>query len=281
MKHLFCSKEDIKEFIEKEKDICKDICKNYTDKEFPTLAIIQVGNNNASNKYIKGKIADCDEIGIKTIYLKFKEDISELKFKNEIAKISNRNDIHGIIIQKPLPEHLENEWNNIINLIPKEKDVDGFRKDSIYIPCTALGIMNYLGQDNESFAGYHCVIVGRSELVGKPLAKAMLNNDATVTVCHSKTKNLEFIASMADILVVAVGKAKFIDHRYVKPNAIVIDVGINFDENNKMCGDVNYDDIKQVTKFCTPVPGGVGLLTRLALIKNVLSAFSIQKYERR
>lgn len=277
--YLFCSKEDIKEFVEKQKSEYKDICENYTNGVIPTLAIIQVGDNPASNRYIKGKIEDCDEVGIKTIYSKYDEDISEIDFAVEVAKISNCNDVHGVIIQKPLPSHLEKVWDNIINLIPKEKDVDGFRKDSQHIPCTARGIMNYLVPDGESFAGYHCVIVGRSELVGKPLAKAMLDNDATVTVCHSKTKNLERITSMADILVVAVGKTKFIDRRYVKPNATVIDVGINFDENGKMCGDVDYEDVKQVTGFCTPVPGGVGLLTRLALIKNVINAFTIQEYK--
>ena len=238
-----------------------------------------MGDNPASNRYIKGKIADCDEVGIRTIYSKYEENISEIDFVVEVSKISGRDDVHGVIIQKPLPHHLEKVWGNIINIIPKEKDVDGFRKDSRLTPCTAQGIMNYLTPDGESFTGYHCVIVGRSELVGRPLAKAMLDNDATVTVCHSKTKNLEQITSMADILVVAVGKAKFIDHRYVKPNATVIDVGINFDENGKMCGDVDYDDVKQVTGFCTPVPGGVGLLTRLALLQNVLNAFYIQKYK--
>ncbi len=277
--HLFCSKESIKEFIEKEKAECKDICENYTNRIVPTLAIIQVGDNPASNRYIKGKIADCDEVGIRTIYSKYEESISEIDFAVEVSKISSRDDVHGVIIQKPLPHHLENVWGNIINIIPKEKDVDGFRKDSRLTPCTAQGIMNYLTPDGENFAGYHCVIVGRSELVGRPLAKAMLDNDATVTVCHSKTENLEQITSMADILVVAVGKAKFIDHSYVKPNATVIDVGINFDENGKMCGDVDYDDVKQVTGFCTPVPGGVGLLTRLALLQNVLNAFYIQKYK--
>lgn len=277
MSHLFCSKEDIKEFVEKEKAICKDICENYADRKIPTLAIIQVGDNPASNRYIKGKISDCDEVGIRTIYLKYEEGISETEFSDEVAKISNMNDVHGVIIQKPLPCHLENVWDNIINLIPKEKDVDGFRKDSKHTPCTAQGIMSYLSPNGENFAGYHCVIVGRSELVGKPLAKTILDNDATVTVCHSKTNNLEQITSMADILVVAVGKAKFIDRRYVKPNAVVIDVGINFDNNGKMCGDVDYDDVKQVTGFCTPVPGGVGLLTRLALLQNVLDAFSIQE----
>ncbi len=277
--HLFCSKESIKEFIEKEKSECKDICKNYTNGIVPTLAIIQVGDDPASNRYIKGKVADCDEVGIRTICSKYEEGISESNFAAEVLKISKRDDVHGVIIQKPLPYHLEKIWDNIINLIPKEKDVDGFRKDSRFTPCTAQGIMSYLTPEGENFAGFHCVIVGRSDLVGRPLAKAMLDNDATVTVCHSRTKNLDQITSIADILVVAVGKAKFIDHRYVKPNATVIDVGINFDENGKMCGDVDYDDVKQVTGFCTPVPGGVGLLTRLALLQNVLNAFVVQEHK--
>lgn len=277
-KYDLLSKETIKKYIIDEKN--KLIEHIDTIPVSYALAIVQVGDNAASNRYIAGKLKDCAEIGIDTMHVKLSEEISENSFKRAIIDLNKSKFICGIIIQKPLPEHLEKCMSEIIELISPYKDVDGFRKDSYFSPCTPKGIVDYLMDNGVDLCGKHCVIIGRSELVGKPLAKMMTDRNATVTLCHSKTKDLSDITKMADILVVAIGKPLYINKDYINPNAIVIDVGINVDENGKLCGDVDYDSVKVKCVSCSQVPGGVGLLTRLALLKNTIKAMEhIVQYE--
>lgn len=268
------SKEHILEYARIKKEKIKAAVE-YSNEPI-NVTIIQVGDNPASNKYVSNKMKDCEYVGIKPHLVKLPEDISFIEMTDTITKIAEDEMSNGgIIIQKPLPPHLEEVFGGITYYIPKEKDIDGFRRDSLHDPCTPLGIMEYLNACKIDLVGKHCVIIGRSDLVGRPLAKLMLDKDCTVTVCHSKTSNLEQITKQADILVVACGKAKMIDSTYVKDDAIVIDVGINFDENGKMCGDVDYENVRHVTDYVTPVPFGVGQLTKVSFIENVLTAYDL------
>ena len=224
------------------------------------LYVIQVGENEASDSYIKGKKKDCEEVGIvcKTVF--FRESMKEDALIKFIERLGDFGEYDGVIVQLPLPKHINKD--RIIEAIPKEKDVDGFRKDSDFIPCTPAGIMKILEPFN--IEGKDCLIINRSEIVGKPLILPLLDRDATVTVAHSKTKNLDEKIGRADLVVSAVGQANFITPGMVKPDAIIIDVGINFDENGKLVGDAAVPDQS------TPVPGGVGLLTRLAVLENII-----------
>jgi len=278
----FCSKEDIKDYIETRKaDIKKSVQKNTSmGFDVPTLAIIQVGSNPASNKYVNGKIKDCEEVGMKAVLHKFNEDIEPVDFGTEIIKIMHDEMIHGVIIQKPLPEKLEKYFDKFVKMIPKKKDVDGFRKDTEFDPCTPKGVVDYIEsrQGKDWLTGKDVVIINRTELVGRPLAKMMLDRNATVTVCHSKTERLRNHCQYADIVVSAIGKPKILIRDYVKHDSVCFDVGISFDENGKMCGDFDRDNVMKITDYCTPVPGGVGLLTRIALVENVLKAYENQKY---
>lgn len=272
---MFCSKEDIKEYVTTRKTAIKQELQGKL--HVPTLAIVQVGDNPASNKYIGGKIKDCEEVGIKAILFKFDEDIKVGHFMDRIIDIAKSKLIHGIIIQKPLPQHIEECFASIVDYIPAHKDVDGFKKDTIFDPCTPKGIIDYI-EDRmgvDWLRSKEVVIINRTELVGRPLARMMLDRDATVTVCHSHTRNLAYITSMADIVVSAIGKPKKLNSEYVYPGGVCIDVGISFDENGKMCGDFDREDVLKCTDYCTPVPGGVGLLTRLALLENVLKAYQL------
>lgn len=229
----------------------------------PSLAIVQVGNNEASNRYVRNKIKDCEEIGITAHRYWFPEEISEEGLIAEVQEISNNYD--GVIVQLPLPPHLRKDV--IVAAVPKEKDVDGFRVDSEFKPATPLGIMKYLEYCDFDLCGKDVLIIGRSDIVGKPLARMMTDADATVTLAHSKSKKLyEKHICNSDLIVCAVGKPKFLNcfPIYVP----VIDVGINFNENGKMCGDCFNTENRDVT----PVPGGVGLLTRCALLENVVKA---------
>lgn len=249
----------------------------------PYLVVIQVGNNEASNVYIKQKEKMCEFIGYKFLHKKFVENITENELIDEINKLNNNASVNGILIQMPLPSHINAK--TIQNSVIKEKDVDGLNdgniidlinnKDSL-IPCTAYGVLELLDKYKINVEGSNVVIVGRSSLVGMPLFHLLENKDATVTLCHSKTKNLKEKTKNADILISAVGKKHLIKEDMVKEGAIVIDVGIT-KENNKLYGDVDFENVKEKALYITPVPGGVGPMTIASLAKNVLKAYKTQK----
>lgn len=251
----------------------------------PELRVILVGNNPASQIYVKNKEKYASEVGIKSETIRLPEDITEEKLLKQIKKLNKDKHINGILVQLPLPSHI-NEFS-VINAITPEKDVDGFtiyNKGLLSIgkpaltPCTPLGIIELLKQYKVKIASKNAVVIGRSNIVGKPMAQLLLNEDATVTICHSKTKNLAEITSNADILISAVGKPKFIGKKYVKKDATVIDVAMNRDtKNNRWVGDVDFDNVSKVAKFITPVPGGVGPMTIAMLLKNTVQAYKIQK----
>ena len=251
---------DIKEYITLLKRMYK-----YRISQFPQapkLAIIQVGNVEASNRYIKNKVKDCQEVGIEAHVYGYPTDITEIELVDEIEDLVEHYD--GIIVQLPLPQHIRSSVATAA--IPKEKDVDGFRSDSWFKPATPKGIMDYLKYCGFDLCGKDVVIIGRSEIVGKPLAKMMTDADATVTLCHSKSKNIDRYLKNADLIISAVGKANFLNCEdiYIP----VVDVGINFNEEGKLVGDCYNAAGRNVT----PVPGGVGLLTRAALLDNVITA---------
>ena len=255
-----------------------------------SLVIIQVGNNPASDTYVRNKIKACEDMGIEATLTKFPEEIKESVLLMEIEKLNSNPNVHGIIVQLPLPKHI-NEMNVACH-IDFRKDIDGLNPANIgfldtgmlsLVPCTAIGIVETLAkiyaERNDSIEGKHCVIVGRSNIVGKPVAKLMLMENATVTVCHSKTKNLEDITRTADILIVAVGIPNFIQRKHVRNGVVIIDVGINKDENGKLCGDVNFNNVKDKAWMITPVPGGVGPLTTAMVGKNTVRAYNLQNPE--
>ncbi|MDD4643927.1 MAG: bifunctional 5,10-methylenetetrahydrofolate dehydrogenase/5,10-methenyltetrahydrofolate cyclohydrolase [Bacilli bacterium] len=245
-------------------------------KNKPTLAVIQIGNNEASNSYIRAKEKVAQEIGINFIHLKYLEDIEEQIIINKINELNMNKDITGIIIQLPIPKKFNT--NKIINNIHPTKDVDGLTYKNIgkliqdipsLISCTPKGIMRLLDEYKIDIKGKNIVVVGRSNLVGKPIAQLLLNRDATVTVCHSHTKNLSFYTKQADILIVAVGKKHLITKDMVKEESVIIEVGINKEDNN-LYGDVDFDNVKDIASYITPVPGGVGPMTVMMLMENVV-----------
>ena len=245
----------------------------------PCLAVIQIGDDEARNTYIKAKEKACTEIGIYFKHIKFSETAKEIEVINKILELNNDEYVHGILLQLPLPEGFNQD--KLINYIARNKDVDGltdinigkiFNNKQGLVSCTPQGIMKLLEYEKIDIEGKNVTIVGRSNLVGKPLLGLMLNKNATVTICHSKTENLKKHTKNADILVVAVGKKHFIKEDMVKDDAIVIDVGINR-ENGKLYGDVDYDKVKTKAKKITPVPGGVGPMTVAMLMSNVIAAY--------
>ncbi len=258
-------------------DELKKQVKQYMIK--PCLAVIQIGEDEASNTYIKAKEKACNEIGIYFKHIKFSETTKEIEVINKIIELNNDEYVHGILLQLPLPEGFNQD--KLINYIARNKDVDGltdinigkiFNNKQGLVSCTPQGIMKLLEYEKVDIEGKNVTIVGRSNLVGKPLLGLMLNKNATVTICHSKTENLKKHTKNADILVVAVGKKHFITEDMVKEDAIVIDVGINR-ENNKLYGDVDYEKVKAKVKKITPVPGGVGPMTVAMLMTNVIAAY--------
>lgn len=256
--------QNIKEYVLIKKNNLKLLIDKLEVK--PCLSIVQVGDNPASNSYVKGKMKDCDEVGIKCNHLKLDENISQEFLNDTIISLNSNSMINGIIVQLPLPKHL----NLNLDLINKEKDVDGFKIDSPFVPCTPLGIIKYLEDNNVEFDGKNVVVIGRSDIVGKPMAKLFQDRNATVTICHSHTKDISFYTRNADIIVVATGKINTLKRDMIGNNKpIVIDVGINRNENGKLCGDCDYSNIIDICSFVSPVPGGVGLLTRLSLLENV------------
>ena len=249
----------------------------------PCLAVIQIGDDPASNTYINAKAKACDEIGIYFKHIKFTENTKEIEVINKIVELNNDEYVHGILLQLPLPEGFNAD--KLINYIARNKDVDGltdinlgklFNNKPCLISCTPQGIMRLLEQENIDIEGKNVTIVGRSNLVGKPLIGLMLNKNATVTICHSKTENLSKHTKNADILIVAVGKKHFIKENMVKEGAVVIDVGIN-KEDGKLYGDVDFTNVKTKVSKITPVPGGVGPMTVAMLMTNVITAYQKQQ----
>lgn len=246
------------------------------------LAVIQVGCDPASSVYVGNKKKACAYIGIESRSYELLEETTEEELLALVAKLNADDTVHGILCQLPLPKHICED--HIIKAISPHKDVDGFHPQNVgalvigqqgFVSCTPAGIIELLHRSNIQIGGQHCVVVGRSNIVGKPMALLMLRENATVTVCHSHTKNLQEICKEADILIVAIGKPKFIDHTYIKEGAVVIDVGIHRGEDNKLCGDVDFDDVAGHTSAITPVPGGVGPMTIAMLMKNCVEAMKL------
>ena len=245
----------------------------------PKLAVIMVGNDKASEVYVRNKSKACNEIGIEFEEFLLDSNIKQEELINLINDLNARKDIHGILLQSPIPEHLN--IREAFNTIDYAKDVDGFNPINVgklsigedcFISCTPHGVVKMLEEYNIPVEGKRAVIIGRSNIVGKPLIQCMLNKNATVTVCHSKTKNIEEITREADILIAALGKPKFVKADMVKENAVVIDVGINRTPDGKIVGDVDYDNLLDKVSYITPVPGGVGQMTRAMLINNIIKA---------
>lgn len=249
-----------------------------------TLAVVQVGCDPASSVYVRNKKKACEEIGIRSLAFELEEDTTERELLNLVEELNGRDDVNGILVQLPLPGHIEEE--KVLNAIHPSKDVDGFHPQNVgalcigkagFVSCTPAGIIQLLKRSGVEIAGKECVVVGRSNIVGKPMALLLLRENATVTVAHSRTIDLKEVTKRADILVVAVGKPKMITAEYVKDGAVVIDVGIHRNENNRLCGDVDYDDVAQRCSVITPVPGGVGPMTIAMLMNNCVESVSLQK----
>ena len=246
--------------------------------------MIQVGNDKASSVYVGNKKKACEYIGIHSLSYELEEHTTEDELLDLIRRLNGDDKVNGILVQLPLPKHINED--KVIETIDAKKDVDGFHPMSVgalsigkkgFISCTPYGIIELLKRSGTDIEGKECVVIGRSNIVGKPMSMLLLRENATVTVAHSHTKNLKEVAKRADILIVAVGKPLFINHEYVKEGAIVIDVGIHRDENNKLCGDVDYEDVFPHVSAITPVPGGVGPMTIAMLMKNCVNAVEIQK----
>ena len=245
------------------------------------LAVVLAGNNPASQVYVRNKIKACEEVGVKSYAYYLPETVSQAELEELISELAENDKIDGILVQLPLPAHLDSDA--ALKLIPTEKDVDGFSAENIgklcmnadsLVACTPNGVMKMLEKYQIPTKGKKAVVVGRSNIVGRPMALLLLNADATVTICHSKTANLKEECLKADILVAAIGKAKFITADMVKDGAVVIDVGMNRDENGKLCGDVDFERVKDKCSYITPVPGGVGPMTITMLMYNTFVAAS-------
>ena len=250
----------------------------------PKLAVIMVGDDKASQVYVRNKSKACDEIGIE--YEEYLKDASTTQedLLNLIDELNAREDISGILLQSPIPKHLD--IREAFNRIDYKKDVDGFNPINVgklaigedcFISCTPYGVVKLLEANNIKIEGKHVVILGRSNIVGRPLIQCMLNEHATVTVCHSRTQNLKEFTKQADILISAIGKAKFVTEDMVKDGAVVIDVGINRNDEGKLVGDVDYENVEPKTSYITPVPGGVGPMTIAMLMNNVVKAVKINR----
>lgn len=245
----------------------------------PKLAVIMVGNDSASAVYVRNKSKACDEIGISFEEFILPEETTREELLGLIEELNNRKDVHGILLQSPIPKHLD--IREAFNAIDYRKDVDGFHPINVgklaigedsFVSCTPSGVMKMLEENNIEIQGKNAVVIGRSNIVGKPLAQLLLNANATVTTCHSKTQNISEITKRADILVAALGKAKFVTADMVKDGAVVIDVGINRNEEGKLVGDVDFENVEPKASYITPVPGGVGPMTIAMLMTNVVKA---------
>lgn len=269
-------KEEVKIEVEQMKKNGQEVC----------LAVIRVGDDPASSVYVNNKIKSCEYCGIKSERHSIDKNTPvyflENTLINLVEHLNKNNEVNGILVQLPLPDGVDE--NKIINVISPEKDVDGFHESNVgklmigedtFVPCTTKGIIELLKRNDIEIEGKHCVVVGRSNIVGKPTAIELLRHNGTVTVCHSKTKNLKDICKQADILVCAIGKPKFFNREYVKDGAVIVDVGIHRTENG-LCGDVDFDDVKDIVSAITPVPKGVGTMTVAMLMKNCVEAAKMQ-----
>ena len=250
-----------------------------THKITPGLAVVIVGDDPASRVYVNNKKKACEFVGFKSEEYALPAETTQEELLNLVETLNNKKDINGILVQLPLPKHLDDKA--VIEAISPLKDVDAFHAVNVgkimlgeydFLPCTPAGVMEMLHSYNIEVSGKNCVVIGRSNIVGKPQAMLLLHKNATVTICHSKTKNLKEITKNADVLIAAVGRAKMVTADYVKKGAVVIDVGMNRLENKKLAGDVDFDSVKDVASYITPVPGGVGPMTIAMLMKNTFTA---------
>ena len=270
-----------KELAEKmQAEIAIKVSELKTKSISPGLVVLLVGENPASQVYVRNKERSAKSIGIHSKVERYPSTISEETLLAEIEKYNQDPNFHGILVQLPLPKHIDEE--KVLLAIDPKKDVDGFHPENVaklflgqrsLVPCTPKGMMVLLDEINYDLTGKEVVVVGRSNIVGKPVALLCLQKNATVTIAHSKTKNLKEVCQRADVLIAAVGRAKMINSDYVKEGAVVLDVGINRDENNKLCGDVDFEDVKDKVYAITPVPGGIGPMTITMLLQNTLEAF--------
>ncbi len=274
---------DGKKIAEELREKIKGDIKKISDNKKPGLAVILIGEHAASQIYVRNKEKFANEVGINSSVLRFDENISEEDLKNEIRKLNDNTNVHGILVQLPLPKHISQK--DIIQSIDPNKDVDGFHPINVgnlssgndaMVPCTPLGCYYLIKKVIPNLSGLNAVVIGRSNINGKPMAQLLLKENCTVTIVHSKTKNIEEICKNGDIIIAAVGKAKIVKSNWVKDTAIIIDVGINRIEingKNKIVGDVDFDDIQDKVKGISPVPGGVGPMTIACLLENTLKAY--------
>jgi len=262
-------KDEVKEKVSKLKDEGKEVC----------LAVVLVGNDPASTVYVGNKKKACEYTGIKSLSYELPEETTETELLELIDKLNKDDSVNGILVQLPLPKQINED--KIIKAISPLKDVDGFHPETVgkmmigedcYLPCTPAGVIQLIKRSDISIEGKECVVVGRSNIVGKPMSILLLRENGTVTICHSRTKDLKEVCKRADILVVTIGKPKFINADYIKPGATVIDVGIHRNENGKLCGDVDFDSIEPIAGAITPVPGGVGPMTIAMLMNNCVNS---------
>lgn len=251
---------------------------------FVTLAVIQVGSDPASSVYVGNKKKACEYVGFRSLSYELSEETTQEELISLIEELNGRADVNGILVQLPLPAQISEE--TVIQTISPDKDVDGFHVQNVgrlsvgtkgFVSCTPAGIIELLKRTGIAIEGKECVVIGRSNIVGKPMAALLLRENGTVTICHSRTKNLAEITRRADILIAALGKPKFITKEYVKDGAVVIDVGIHRQENGKLCGDVDFDSVAEKASYITPVPGGVGPMTIAMLMLNCLQSVQDNK----
>ena len=249
-----------------------------------TLAVVKVGNDPASAVYVRNKEKACEYVGITSRTLALPEETTEEELLKVVNDLNEDKAVNGILVQLPLPKHIDE--SKVLLAIDSNKDVDGFHPVNVgkmvigeetFLPCTPAGIIEMLKRTNVEISGKECVVIGRSNIVGKPMSMLMLKENATVTIAHSRTKDLKEVTKRADILIAAIGKAKFVTADYVKEGAVIIDVGMDRDENGKLCGDVDFDSVSQVASAITPVPGGVGPMTVTMLLVNCLRSVELNK----
>ena len=266
-------KEELKEKVAKLKEEGTEV----------TLAVIQVGDNPASTVYVRNKKKGCEYVGIHSLSYELPEETTEEELLNLIEELNEKEEVNGILVQLPLPSHIDED--KVIRAISPKKDVDGFHPQSVgalcigqkgFVSCTPAGIIQLLKRSGIAIEGKECVILGRSNIVGKPMGLLMLRENATVTIAHSRTKNLKEVCKRADILIVAIGKPKMVTADYVKEGAVIIDVGINRMEDKKLCGDVDYDSVFPICSAITPVPGGVGPMTIAMLLYNCIQSVEMK-----
>ena len=269
-----------KELAQKKREALKQEVEKLKEQGIvPGLAVVLVGDDPASQTYVRNKQKACEQVGIRSMLYHYDGNISEQFLLEKIKELNEDPQVHGILVQLPLPNHIDEKV--VIENINPDKDVDGFHPYNVgkllivedtFIPRTPFGIMEMLKEINYDLTGKHAVVIGRSNIVGKPVGQLLLQRNATVTYCHSKTADLAAVTKQADVVVCAVGRAKMITSEYIKDGAVVIDVGINRDEEGKLCGDVLFDDVKNKASYITPVPGGVGPMTITMLLENTIKA---------